>query len=421
MKNLLMLGISFGVLAGLVGAEEPDRNTKWREDLRLLAEELPRKHKDFYQTLDRDTFRRAVAELDRQIPDLPDYKIVVGFARLAALAGDQLTSLNLDQKKEELHVFPYGFQWYADGVWAAVVPLLHDELLGARLTHIDGMPIDEVIKKLASAIPNKNMGVIRSRAPKMLNRAEILHATGVTKNRLTAILTFDTGEGDPVKQEAEAVPWSEWPPLARVTERPDYIRPLYLAEPTNEYWLSIPKDSKTALLQFNRARKRDSYPFATLVSETMRYSKEHDVQRIIVDLRHNRGGDPTIGPLLIDTIKKHELFSKHGRCFVIIGRMTADVGLAIALRLKRECGAIVVGEETVGQPNGFRKVESLKLPHCGYTVTYATEYEELLPGKKAWTLKPDIHAPQEWEKLIKGRDVPFEACMDWKPPAKPGS
>ena len=77
MKNWLMLSISFGVLAGLVGAEEPDRNTKWREDLRLLAEELPKKHKDFYQTLDRDTYRRAVAELDRQIPGLAEAQVVV--------------------------------------------------------------------------------------------------------------------------------------------------------------------------------------------------------------------------------------------------------------------------------------------------------------------------------------------------------
>ncbi|MEO6590496.1 MAG: hypothetical protein ABIP06_14455, partial [Pyrinomonadaceae bacterium] len=66
---------------------------KWREDLRFVAEEIPRKHKNAFHKISRQQFEKAVADLDKQIPNLDDTQIVFGFAKILAMIGDGHTTL----------------------------------------------------------------------------------------------------------------------------------------------------------------------------------------------------------------------------------------------------------------------------------------------------------------------------------------
>ena len=61
---------------------------KWRDDLRFMAAELQKRHANLYHHVSRQDFERAVADLDRQIPNLPRNRIIVGMMRIAAMVGD---------------------------------------------------------------------------------------------------------------------------------------------------------------------------------------------------------------------------------------------------------------------------------------------------------------------------------------------
>ena len=60
----------------------------WREDLRYLAEELPKRHNNAFHTLTREQFNQAVKKLDERIPSLAPHEIVVELTRIVAMLGD---------------------------------------------------------------------------------------------------------------------------------------------------------------------------------------------------------------------------------------------------------------------------------------------------------------------------------------------
>jgi hypothetical protein len=53
------------------------REETWRADLRYLATELPKRHKDLFFHLKQPDFERSIAQLDNAIPKLQDYEIIV--------------------------------------------------------------------------------------------------------------------------------------------------------------------------------------------------------------------------------------------------------------------------------------------------------------------------------------------------------
>jgi hypothetical protein len=69
------------------------RDNRWRQDLGYLATELPQRHVNLFFQMPRTTFEAAVQDLDRAIPSLTDAQVMVGLARIVALAGDGHTNL----------------------------------------------------------------------------------------------------------------------------------------------------------------------------------------------------------------------------------------------------------------------------------------------------------------------------------------
>src|SRR5688572_15857607 len=61
---------------------------QWREDLKHLSKELPRRHKNAFHTVSREAFARAVAELDAAIPSLQEFEIIVRLQQIVAMVGD---------------------------------------------------------------------------------------------------------------------------------------------------------------------------------------------------------------------------------------------------------------------------------------------------------------------------------------------
>ena len=70
----------------------PSSTTAWRVDLRYLAAEIPKRHKNAFHTVTRAQFDRAVAELDSAIPTLNNDQIVVGLMRITAMSPDSRLS-----------------------------------------------------------------------------------------------------------------------------------------------------------------------------------------------------------------------------------------------------------------------------------------------------------------------------------------
>ena len=90
------------------GAQNFLTSEQWREDLHLLARQIPDAHRDMFHAVSRADFDSAVAEIDRRIPTLSDYEIVVELARLVAMLGEGHTRISLPNQPEAVWTQPDG-------------------------------------------------------------------------------------------------------------------------------------------------------------------------------------------------------------------------------------------------------------------------------------------------------------------------
>src|ERR1044071_6576389 len=72
---------SKSVAAALTAAEAE----KWRADLRVLATEMPLRHRNLFHTVKREQFEAAVKSLDERIPTMTRNQMIVEFMRIVAM------------------------------------------------------------------------------------------------------------------------------------------------------------------------------------------------------------------------------------------------------------------------------------------------------------------------------------------------
>ncbi|MEW6212944.1 MAG: hypothetical protein AB1631_31765, partial [Acidobacteriota bacterium] len=73
---------------------EKTETEKWREDLRLMAREMPRLHKNLFHTMTREQFDAAIKKLDDRLPSLARHQVIVEMMKIVAMVGDGHTSIN---------------------------------------------------------------------------------------------------------------------------------------------------------------------------------------------------------------------------------------------------------------------------------------------------------------------------------------
>ena len=84
----LIAQTSNSVVAGISAAEAE----KWREDLRVMAEEMPKRHRKLFHTMKREQFETAVKSLNERIPSLTRNQVIVELTRIVAMVQDGHTA-----------------------------------------------------------------------------------------------------------------------------------------------------------------------------------------------------------------------------------------------------------------------------------------------------------------------------------------
>ena len=80
---------------------------QWREDLRVLADELPRVHANAFHAISREEWNRRVGTIDAAIPEMSAHQVEVALMRLVASVGDGHTALSPFYRPElAFHAIP---------------------------------------------------------------------------------------------------------------------------------------------------------------------------------------------------------------------------------------------------------------------------------------------------------------------------
>ncbi len=401
----------------------PSEADKWREDLRFLAREMPKLHRNLFHSMTREQFESAVRRLDERIPSLARHQIIVEMARIAAMAGDGHTNVAPTRDpKIGFRTYPVRLYLFADGLYVRAAAREHADLVGAKVVAIGSASADEACAAVRAIIGRDNEMDAKFFAPFLLAMPEVLHALGLVRDMESAPFTLETGGRRTVVHLAPAGPAemmpsdtdTSWAPRAGWVDARDGARapsPLWLKDPGNGFWFEFLPDAKAVYVQFNQVGNKEDETVEAFAGRLFNFVESHPVERLVLDLRLNRGGNGELNrPLVLGVIRSRKVDQK-GRLFVLVGRSTWSAAQMLVNELERYTNAIFVGEPTGGKANSYGDSRRITLPNSGITVRVSTLWwQGDERDRRPWTA-PQVAAPLTFEDYRSNNDPALKAAL----------
>ena len=269
---------------------------RWRADLDQLSGGLRQIHRNLFHTVSKAAFEAAIRALHGRIPSLAGHEVVVELARLVALIGDGHTTLRLSEV-EGFRRYPLVLDQFSDGVFVRAIAGAHGAAAGARLLAIEDTPIDEAYAAMRPLIARDNEMGSAAVAPALLSIPEVLHARGVVAQPERAAVTMQLRNGETTTLTLDALP--ELPrEMVDAGDAADAPTPRWLRRPGENWFEHLPERS-ALYVGYNTVRDADDEPLRQFFDRIFALIAEAAIDRLIIDLRHNHGGNNALNRPLV--------------------------------------------------------------------------------------------------------------------------
>ncbi len=410
-----------------VAPVSPTEAERWQQDLRVMADEMPRLHRNLFHTMTREQFQGAVEALRNRIPALARHQIIVAMARIAAMAGDGHTNIAPTRDpKIGFRTYPLKLSLFKDGLFVRAATRAHADIVGWRVVQIGNTPVDRACTAVRDIIGRDNEMDVKFFAPFLLAMPEVLHALALIDDMEHAAFTLEHGGR---QKTVTLAPWGPAGLLAPDTDTswnasPGWIdaresaaapTPLWLRDPGNKFWFEYMDDSKTMYVQYNQVGNKDSESVESFSNRVFSFVEQKPVVRFILDIRLNRGGNGALNkPLLLGIIRARTIDQK-GKLFTIIGRSTWSAAQFLVNQLEEYTNTVFVGEPSGGTLNSYGDSRKITLPNSGITVRVSSLWwQGDERDRRPWTA-PRIAAELTSDQYRANRDPALEAIFRYTP------
>lgn len=131
--------------------------------------------------------------------------------------------------------------------------------------------------------------------------------------------------------------------------------------------------------------------------------------RVILDMRHNGGGNNTTYPPLLRVLRG---LPAETTLVVLTSRHTYSAAVNLAVDLERSVPVTFVGEPTGGRPNLFSDARIVRLPNSGLVANISSRYwQKSDADDPREAVMPDVVVPVLSEDWFGGRDAALEAAL----------
>jgi hypothetical protein len=388
----------------------------------------------------RARFVQAVSELEAGAGDLSPAAFQLGLARAQAIIDNGHSNASATRMVEGFDRLPIR-STYIDGELRVlrVRPRTVD-LLGARLTHINGRPVDEVAALFRDAFggPDTYFSTI---VPLLIETPEFLEAVDVRAEGAT--YQFDLSDGSTITRQLDADAPVDgavrvYPgDLLQSWKREDEgwiafepaATPLALRRPDNDYWLA-PLAEMDAVFVSLRANLDDDSgeTLEQFVERAQVEIAELAPSVVIVDQRFNGGGDLTRTEPLMTGLA--ELVPADGQIYLIASGNTFSAGI-VNLAMTKEAApdrTVLVGEPIGDRLQFWAEGFWYSLPHSNFRARYSTGFYDLQNGCSGifrchWgslhifpvivdDLDMDLAVPTRFEDYARGEDAAMAAIRE---------
>lgn len=397
-----------------------DEVAAWREDVRTLGSELPRRHKNAFARLTRAQWDSAVQRLDARLPQLRRHEAIVEIMRLVAMVRDGHTALNPDfEDRLGFHRLPIRLYDFADGLFIVAADSAHRELAGARVVRVGRASAAAALDSASRVVSHEGANWARFRGASLLTIPEVLAALRLSDDPLKATFTVEQngrertvaleGSGSAAGAGHGPVAPNAWVDMRHAWPGDD---PLWLQQPARAYWFTILPD-RTLYINHRAVQFIDNGVFnEVFFRRAFAAGDSARVERVVLDMRVNGGGNNFLNRFLVKEIIRRPHLDRPDRLLVLIGRSVFSAAQNLVNELDFYTSATFVGEPTGNSPNQYGDARPLELPRSKVRVFVSSLYWQghSAMDERTW-FTPDVFVEATSADYRAKRDPVLETAL----------
>ena len=399
-------------LPAATSGASPPAIDRARADLDFLLAELERIHPEPFHGIDRAAWVAQLDHLAERLPDLTPEEAVVGLQRVTALLSrDGRDGHQFAFPTDDGPVLPIRIHEFEEGVF---VTDAHDDpaLVGARIDAIGEQSIADVLAAVEPLVPRDGPATVPLFRPVLLLRTSVLRGLGVI-GAGSVELSVTLPDGSSRVAEIRPMPFDDYLNWAtdfgflRLPARPGLAYLDGVDDPI--FGWRYDAASRSMIVRYTQVRPVEASVLRALKARAL----EADVDRVIVDLRQNPGGDNHNFPPILDVLRDPGI-DRPGRLFVLTDRVTFSAASNFSTQIEQTTGAVFVGEPMGGGLNFWDDVRTVRLPNwpIPMQVGVSTRYWQFsTPDDPRLTIEPDILVPLRAADYFAGVDAAMDALL----------
>ena len=384
---------------------------EWDEDLAYLESKMREIHPNPFLETNDEKFATLINTTKKKIATLDNASVFFELTKILALAHDSHTSfLNNFFLCQKHHSFPVVLGGFNDGWYVLKAGRGWNNLIGKKLIKIGNMNIDEIFRLSKQVWGTENEFGALARFPLIASWAEWLQSQNIINDTGNAKYTFLCGDGETFNctlSSVNLIPWMYW---VFFHKAPSEAPPQVINKRTDAFKYDLVDQNRSINIRYNEDVKYsngesiDSFSVRLLKSIT-----DNNIERIIIDLRNNIGGDNEYLFPLLNVVKSTELAHQRGKLFILIGRHTFSAGVTFAELIKNNTKAIFIGESTSHGPLYYSIPKKIELPNSKLIFRISSELTgyTLNPHPKR-KISPDISNKYSYKNILENVDPALE-------------
>lgn len=394
---------------------------QWQDDLRYLQRTVNSEYSHLFKKVSEEDWNQAVDQLYEQIPQIVKHEITVGLAEIVSMFGYGHTALWLTSWRYNHGVdftqMPYNLYQFSDGVFVQGVHVDFTEALGARVLKVGKTGIDKALELIKPVFPSENDQFFKAHGLHYLGVPEILHAKGVIDQLDTVSLTLEK-EGRTFEMTFAPKETDQFPGHYGIVQtngdwldaRTSEITPLWLKHLNKKYFYKYLPDDKILYVRQSEVQDDESQPIPEFYSEVFEFVEKNDVEKLVLDLRLNSGGNNYKNKPVITGVIRSAKINQPGRFYVVLGRRTFSACQNLVNELENYTEAIFVGEPTGENVNFFGDNRTVNLPNSKLPIrlSYLWWQDKDPRDQRPWT-PPHIAVDLSSGQYIAGIDPVMDA------------
>lgn len=423
MKKLKLFSIMtllIFTLAGCSSTNDSERNQLWIEDIDYLSSTLESKHPNLFFNISKEEYYKKVEEIKSELPSLTDLEIHCKLKELVSSIGDAHTTYYKNYSDEDL-IYPTQFTWYKDELRIVRADEKYRDILGMKLVGINDISIEEVIEKMSTIVSYENNQWKKFKSMDEMVFNDRLMYLGISDGN-SVLYNLEDDNGNKVSKKISAISAREFKNMNVVYYRDtvkDRKQLVYEQKPENAhraYWYKFISEDNIFYIQYNECKDYSNDPTYPKFDE---FSKElieslnkniDNIDKIVVDVRNNTGGDSMFMSELSVKIKEN-IQNTDIKTYALCSKMTFSSGVHALAELKYNVDATIVGEETGGNLVCYGDLGTIEAPSGKGTIYHSTkkfDLKEYSGLKGEGGVEPDVKIDQTFESYKKGVDEYYE-------------